>query len=115
MIQRSDGYLTFGIRPAICFGVGSRCKPFLGCVSSIRGKITSHLIKRKQLRTSLTNVSGCSKAAKWPPLVSSLKYTSLANLFSAHRFEVRKISLGKIEQPTGTATGSVIVRRKLSQ
>ena len=38
--------------------------------------------------------------------MSSLKYTTLANLFSAHRRDVRNISLGKIEQPTGTVTES---------
>src|SRR5258708_26338604 len=78
-------------------------------------RLLLYRISLKQLRTSRTNVSGCSKAAKCPPLVSSLKYTSLANLFSAHRFDVRNISFGKIEQPTGTVTGSVSVRRKLSQ
>src|ERR1700732_4973569 len=63
------------------------------------------------------NISGCSNAAKCPPLVSSLKYATLANLFSAHRRDVRNISLGKIEQPTGTVTesDSASASRKLSQ
>jgi hypothetical protein len=33
----------------------------------------SYRILRKQARTSFTYISGCSKAAKWPPLSSSLK------------------------------------------
>ncbi|MGA8103767.1 MAG: DUF1254 domain-containing protein, partial [Candidatus Acidiferrales bacterium] len=46
-----------------------------------------------------------------------MKYATLANLFSAHRRDVRNISLGKIEQPTGTVTGSdsASAPRKLSQ
>src|SRR5258708_25289427 len=80
-------------------------------------RLLLYRISLKQLRTSRMNVSGCSNAAKCPPLVSSLKYTTLANLFSAHRRDVRNISLGKIEQPTGTVTGSdsASAPRKLSQ
>src|SRR5260370_13781297 len=63
------------------------------------------------------NISGGSNAAKCPLLVSSLKYTTLANRFSDHRRDVRNISLGNIEQPTGTVTGSdsASAPRKLSQ
>ena len=83
----------------------------------LKPQVGSHRISLKQLRTSRMNISGCSNAAKCPPLVSSLKYTTLANLFSAHRRDVRNISLGKIEQPTGMVTGSDIASapRKLSQ
>src|SRR5258708_35604400 len=96
-------------------GYSTLVRPCSAGYPNRRSCLLPYRISLKQFRTSRTNVSGCSKAAKCPPLLSSLKYTSLANLFSAHRLDVRNISFGKIEQPTGTVTGSVSVRRKLSQ
>src|SRR2546428_2022761 len=36
----------------------------------------------KAARSSVTNVSGCSHAAKWPPFSTLLSYTSLGYAFS---------------------------------
>ena len=69
----------------------------------------------KQARTSFTKVSGCSKAAKWPPFSSSFQYTILWKRFSAQRREQRMISLGKMLQPVGTSTSPVGGVAKLSQ
>ena len=51
-------------------------------------RVTTYLSPQKQVRTSRRYDSGCSNAAKWPPLSSSLKYTTFAKRFSAKRLEV---------------------------
>ena len=70
---------------------------------------------RKQFLNSSMKASGCSKAAKWPPLSNSFQWTSLVNRFSAHRREPRKTSLGKTLHPTGMPMGSKLNLLKLSQ
>ena len=63
---------------------------------------------RKNERISSTNSSGCSKAAKCPPRSSSFQWRISRKRFCAHRRDGRWSSLGKIEQPVGTATVSVV-------
>jgi nitrite reductase/ring-hydroxylating ferredoxin subunit len=70
---------------------------------------------RMQVRTSSTNVSGCSNAAKWPPFGSVLKCTRFGKRASHQRRELRKISFGKMLQPTFTETASKGGELKLSQ
>lgn len=67
-----------------------------------------HRTSRKNERTSSTNRSDCSKAAKCPPRSGSFQWRMSRKRFSAHRRDGRWSSLGKIEQPVGTATVSVV-------
>ena len=64
------------------------------------------------MRTSSTNASGCSKAAKWPPRSSSFQCRMSVKRLAAHRREGRGFSLGKIEHPAGTVTTSVVAPAK---
>ena len=41
-------------------------------IDSLRQRAGVHRIVAKQARNSATNVSGCSNAAKWPPVSSTL-------------------------------------------
>ena len=69
-----------------------------------------------RLRTSSTNRSGSSSAAKCPPRSSWFQCRMSVYTPSAHRREAPKSSFLNCEIPAGTATvGAAAARSKLSQ
>ncbi len=71
---------------------------------------------RKNRRTSSTNSSGCSNAAKWPPFSISLQWVMLVKFGSIQRRTGVMISLGNTATPVGTfTTGADRRLPKLSQ
>ncbi len=70
---------------------------------------------RKELRTSSTNSSGCSNAAKWPPLSGALNQRRSVNRVRAHRSDTPRISFGNDDAPDGQVIGSMFTVLKLSQ
>ena len=61
---------------------------------------------RKNARTSSTNSSGCSKAAKWPPRGISFQCLMSLKNGSHHERTGGTISMGNFATPVGTVTGA---------